>query len=751
MRNILRNNNKIIITFILIISFIFILNSNETFAKTISFNLKDGAISIIKDTMKDEDTDNEEDKIENDENDGNDGNIEIDIDKDENDKTEDDTIKDGAYIIACAKNPNYVLDIENISLKQGENLHIWTRTGVENQRFYIEKDKDGYYKIMNIGSALTIDVENGSKKSGTNIRQWENNDSSAQRWKIVKNEDGTYSFIAKCSGKALDVYSAIFENGTNVQQYDINNSDAQKFNLEKTDLIKTEIVSIRKALKPEMVLDIDNNLPDDGIKLQLWEENNTLAQRFEIYKVGENEVRIRTASSGGWLTETGTENGSTVVQLGDSNTPVNDANTWIVNWNNGITFKNKESGLYLDIDANGTKNGTKVQVWKEISNQVAQRFLVNKADLVKNGWYILESNLGNVMDLDNFGSDWGTNIITWKNGNQSNQKFRFEKKTEGYVIYTMHNLALDVENGSIEDGANIRQWEDNGALCQRWIPEIRDDGYVAIKNCNSGKYIDIANGSEVAGSNVEQATGNTSNSQKWKLTSTIFGGWVSRDGNMYCYDPQNGQLVTNCTRVDPMMTDPAQYGSIYDFDSEGRATWHLPVESDLSGGTGVNAPIPTVTGDRRQRVIQMALSRISCPYVGGRAPTGFVCDGLTAWSYTVALGDWFYTGEGSREDLQDASWQWEKIEVRNGIKYNISELKSGDLVFFGNSQLTQGPGMIDYNGEAYHAGIYYRDNIMINARSEGGVGYYSVSGYYMKWLGGGSPYEAETSRVEIHR
>ena len=28
---------------------------------------------------------------------------------------------------------------------------------------------------------------------------------------------------------------------------------------------------------------------------------------------------------------------------------------------------------------------------------------------------------------------------------------------------------------------------------------------------------------------------------------------------------------------------------------------------------------------------------------------------------------------------------------------------------------------------------------------------YKISDYYMDWLGGGSPYEAETSKVEIHK
>lgn len=661
-------------------------------------------------------------------------------------------IEDGAYYISSYQNTNCVLDIKDGSLEDGANLQLWTKNNTENQKFYIEYAGNGYYKIYNVKSAKVLDVPDGSKEIGAKIRQYGNNDTSAQRWKIRKNIDGTYNFIAECSGLALDVENGIMQEGTSIQQYTYTNSYSQRFNIEKTSLLEEKIVSIKKETNHNMVFDVNNNTSEDKTQIQLWEENQSLSQCFEIHKVSENEVRIRTASSGGWLTEMGTVNGSKVVQLGDSLDPISDNNVWIIEWNNGITFKNKESGLYLDVNWNGNENGAKIQVWEKNSNQESQRFIVNEVQLIKNGWYEIASSSGKVLDLENSGSDWGTNIIIYDRTQNNNQKFKIEKKDDGYVIYTMHNLTFDVEEGSREDGAIIRQWEDNGASCQRWIPEIKDGGYISFKNVNSGKYIDIENESSDNGAKILQNTGSNSKSQLWKITETTFiVGWVNNNGNWYCYDPQTGELIKNTTRIDPMMQDPAQYGSLYDFDSEGRASWHLPTVDDLPGGTGPSAPIPTVTGDRRQRVIQMALSRIGCPYVAGGAPTGFVCDGLTAWSYTTALGDWFNTGAGSREDLQDASWQWDKIKNRNGIKYDTSQLRSGDFVFFGNSQVTQGPGAIDFDGEAYHAGIYYKDGIMINAVLNGGVCFWNISDYYLNFLGGGSPYEAETSRVEIPR
>ena len=287
-------------------------------------------------------------------------------------------IQDGVYTISCAENSNYVLDIAWKSLDWGGNLQICKRNPGTNQKFYISYEGDGYYKIANLSSALIVDVENSSQENGANIRQWEDNGADAQRWKIKKNDDGTYNFIAKCSGKALDVNGGIFEEGRNVQQWDYINSDAQKFKLEKTDFLPDGIVSIKKAANYNISLDINDTSSKDGENVQIWQTNGSLAQRFWVYNLGNNEIRIRTVASGGFLTESGTSSGSNVIQSGNSSTPISNANTWEVGWDNGITLKNKESGLYLDVKDDSEKNGAKVQVREKDNSTSSQRFIIRR-------------------------------------------------------------------------------------------------------------------------------------------------------------------------------------------------------------------------------------------------------------------------------------------------------------------------------------------------------------------------------------
>ena len=430
-------------------------------------------------------------------------------------------VEDGVYIISSYQNSNYVLDIKDASLEDKASLQLWTKNNNKNQKFYIEYVGNGYYKISNVQSTKVLDVPDGSKKIGIKIQQYKSNDTSAQRWKIRKNIDGTYNFISECSGLALDVEYGVMQEGTSIQQFTYTNSYTQRFRLEKTEFVEEGITEIRKADNKNLSIDIPNGSSEDGIGAQLFGNNGSLSQKFEVQKVGENEIRIRTGVSGGWLKEESKKSGAKVIQSGNSSTQASDSDTWKVEWNNGIVLVNKESNLCMTIENNSNEERAKIIVAPKDGTS-AQSFILIEKDLLKDGVYEIRSALGKYVDLDNSGADLGTNIHTWDRTNQNGQKFRLVKKDNGYVIYTMHNLAFDVENGSLEDGANIRQWEDNNSDCQRWIPEIRDGGYVAFKNLNSGKYMDIENESSEKGANILQNAKSNSKSQSWKLLETQY-------------------------------------------------------------------------------------------------------------------------------------------------------------------------------------------------------------------------------------
>ena len=324
-------------------------------------------------------------------------------------------------------------------------------------------------------------------------------------------------------------------------------------------------------------------------------------------------------------------------------------------------------------------------------------------------------------------TDYSTAITTWWKGGQ---------KQYGETVRNGHWVYFDKEN----DGVMARNKDvflPTADDPDRWV-RYGDDGAM-IK------------GEHAVGDNWYHFD---------EETGAMTKGWYTLPPNEdfnferhVCYDPVTGIMIKGQTRIDPTMTDPAQYGSLYDFDAvSGNATWHLPVAEDLTSGKFPDAPTGGYQGDRRQRVLYAALSRLGAPYELNNIPNGFVCDGLTAWAYTQGTGEiWEGLGTG---DIGPADYEWDLIKNRNGIKTNLADFQPGDLIFWGTDDtLTRYPGALgDAGWPGYHAAIYYHDGLMIHSATSTGSGVhvYSAADYPLyNYLGGGSPYITETSKVAL--
>ena len=562
--------NKFFVSIVLLIVFIFLINSNVSYARKISFSLHDGLISTLLD---DEDTDNEDPIPDDDNKDDTDtepepgpGTDEPDQDKPDQDEEVPETgeIKDGVYSIVCAGNENYVLDIESLSIENQGNLHIWQKTGALNQRFYISYEGDGYYKIANINSAKFVDVDGGSTESGANIQQYEDNGSDAQKFKIQKNSDGTYTFIAKCSGMAIDVEGGTYSNGVNVRQYEVNNSTAQKFKLVSTDLVAEGIVSIKSAINPSMRLDIKDKSTQEGTKVQLAATETSMGQKFEIHKVGTNEIRIRTAASGGWLKETSKEEGANVVQSGNGNTSAKSSDTWQLEWDDGIILINKESGLALNINGSTSTNGAAITVANKADTDT-QRFIMNKEDLIYNGWYGLQSKYGTMLDMKDFYQ--GTDLRTMTKADTYAQVFEFELMDNGYKIKSpLSGFVIDVEGGSMLNAATVQMERDAGTTSERWTPVLMDGGYIGLKNVNSGMMLNVHMANKNPGAIVNQGKQDNGEPQQWKLVPTTRE-QITSSGNFL----PNG-----------LYTIQSKYGTMLDVKSTAQGT---PLQTYSATGT----------------------------------------------------------------------------------------------------------------------------------------------------------------------
>lgn len=460
-------------------------------------------------------------------------------------------LEDGVYIINAASDANgeMVLDVDGASFNDSANVQIFENNQSVGQRFYFESDGEGFYTITSLGSGKVLDVAGGSLVPTTNVQQFFSNYNDAQKWAIIKDDSlGCFYLVNKMTGLALDVSWGNYANNNNVWGYTFNRSEGQRWTFTKSEFLEDgQIYVIYTASDINKVLDIQDGSADEGKRLQSYSPNNTLAQRFEIEKIGDNEFRIRTASSGGWLT---VSNGQ-VVQSGSSDTEINSNNTWKAIWKNGfftlISGWADDSSTEYALTLSG---GVAVVLGVNQAPSGSQHFFFRPAQLICDGYYEIASGLGSDLTLNvSNGSivNQGNVQIYTKNGSNA-QKFHIVWNGDGYLITAARSdYAVEGEWGGKVNQTNVWLYEVNGTIGQTWKAQIEDGGGVSFINSLSGLALDVAWGVDAPGTNVWLYDYNGGDGQVWKLSATTVPyGWVQESGTWKYYD-RNGNMLTDST------------------------------------------------------------------------------------------------------------------------------------------------------------------------------------------------------------
>lgn len=447
---------------------------------------------------------------------------------------------DGLYTVELAKNVGKVLDVSCDSKDDGANVQLYSSNGTNAQKFYFEQDDEGFYTITVAGSGKVLDVDCGAITWGSNVQQFTGNRTDAQRWAVRRNADGSITLVNKGSGLALDLVAGGSADGTNLQTYEDNGTAAQRFTLKKVDYLKDGIYKISSLADLGKVLDISAASSADGAKAQAYESNDTLAQRFEVSLNEDGSFRIRTAASGGFLTQS-SANSTDVVQRGNHTTAAVDMNTWKLVWQGGYytvvradTASSSAAGQKA-LSLEGTQNGKALKVASNTGSYDLKHFLFEQASLINDGLYEIVSRLGLDLDAAGAGATSGTNAQIYEKNNSVAQKYYVTSVGGGYYAITnaASGLALDVNAGSTENGANVHLWESNGTDAQRWTVVIADGGGITFINKASGKALDVAAANASNGANVQSFERNYTDAQTWSLSPTYLPGWVNVNGSWF--------------------------------------------------------------------------------------------------------------------------------------------------------------------------------------------------------------------------
>ena len=292
-----------------------------------------------------------------------------------------DIVEDGLYEISSSIDGNKEIDIHGGSYgaEDGTNIQIWNKNNTAAQRWYVERDKNGYYTVKNLQSGKVLDVQAAGTKNQTNVQAWEPNGTCAQKWRILKSNNG-YVFISNCSYKVVDLAKADTNRGSNIQIYEANNTKAQQWNMNPATKVEEGDYVIVSKLSDNKVVDIKGNNKERGTNIQLYEANGTSAQKWSItYDKSTDTYTILNKGTGKVLDiEWGGTTSGTNVQTWTENGTC--AQRWaIMKTGNEHVFYSACSGLVLDVSGAGTKNGTNIQVYSE-NDTAAQKWILMRAE-----------------------------------------------------------------------------------------------------------------------------------------------------------------------------------------------------------------------------------------------------------------------------------------------------------------------------------------------------------------------------------
>lgn len=210
----------------------------------------------------------------------------------------------------------------------GSNVVLSPKNGDENQKWRFERQNDLSYKIINQATGACLDVAGGNSANNTNIQVYESNDTNAQRW-YFKAVGSGYSLVPKnATGSAADITDGVTADGTNIQLFQQNASNAQIFGLNTqpsfnalnignkftAKMIHTQSSAVVSQdvgnvlvkdntdeetwlfeqmadrsykitnLTTGLCMDVKGGSSAEGTSIQLYESNNTQAQRFFVRK-----------------------------------------------------------------------------------------------------------------------------------------------------------------------------------------------------------------------------------------------------------------------------------------------------------------------------------------------------------------------------------------------------------------------------------------------------------------------------------
>ena len=145
-------------------------------------------------------------------------------------------LANGTYTLTPECAPLQRLDVPSAATGPGARVHTYTDNGHNAQKWYLNRQADGSYRISSVlNSSLVLDVVGAGTGARTDVQTWTWSGHPAQRWDLVPAGNGTYQLRPRCAPNlALDVEGGNSDPGGNLWLYDASNASAQQWRFTAT-------------------------------------------------------------------------------------------------------------------------------------------------------------------------------------------------------------------------------------------------------------------------------------------------------------------------------------------------------------------------------------------------------------------------------------------------------------------------------------------------------------------------------------
>lgn len=453
-------------------------------------------------------------------------------------------LPDGEYLITSYMNSSYGFDVCNGSISDSANVQLYVINNSDAQAWKVTHDSKGYITFTNVKSGKVLDIKNGRASNFVNVQQYSYNGSSAQKWIAIKNTDGSFRIVSAINKDfCLDLNYAQVNNGSNIQIYSSNNTNAQKWTFQSTckldrlakinkNVIPDGKYTINSAINDSFVLDVKYASRDDGANVDLYKENGTNAQVWQVTHDSKGYMTITNVNSGKVLdVQNGlSQDGVNIWQYKSNNTK---AQKWVAvkdskgnvqiisalneNMRLDLKYANVSNGANIQLYSS---NGSMAQSWKFVRFDYSDFLAKTNRDVITNGNYIIRSaiNKNYVLDVSGGSMANGGNVQLYENNMTLAQRWNISHDEKGYltILNVKSGKALDVHYASATNNSNIQQYQSNGTKAQKWIAIKKSNGSIKLVSAlNTNMCVDLKYALITNTQNIHLYEDNNSNAQGW--------------------------------------------------------------------------------------------------------------------------------------------------------------------------------------------------------------------------------------------